>query len=118
METILNPDRLLQAYMGMFIRSTQSERTPPVHWRKGEPLRLLLTAYLGARNTGSDVRVEEMIRQFNHIFGMDNLELTVLTFDPELSKNYFKTARQIEFPKVFPGFLHRECPKHHGVVAC
>ncbi len=31
-------------------------------WKPGEPLRLLFAGYNGTRNTGSDVRVEEMLR--------------------------------------------------------
>ncbi len=36
-------------------------------WTPGEKLKLLLMAYNGARNTGEDVRVEEMVRQFRRI---------------------------------------------------
>ncbi|MCL6480209.1 MAG: hypothetical protein K6U02_00645, partial [Firmicutes bacterium] len=32
-------------------------------WQPGEPLRLLFAGYNGTRNTGADVRVEEMLRQ-------------------------------------------------------
>src|SRR2546428_7352421 len=31
-------------------------------WQPGQPLRLLFAGYNGTRNTGSDVRVEEMLR--------------------------------------------------------
>ena len=33
----------------------------------GQKLKLLFAGYNGTRNTGSDVRVEEMIRQIRHI---------------------------------------------------
>ena len=32
-------------------------------WKPGEKLKLLFAGYNGTRNTGSDVRVEEMLRQ-------------------------------------------------------
>lgn len=87
-------------------------------WRPGEPLDLLLTGYQGTRNTGADVRVEEMIRQLRAILGDEHLRLAVLTIDPALSAGYFRAVRQIELPTVFPKFLFDECHRHHGVVAC
>jgi polysaccharide pyruvyl transferase WcaK-like protein len=59
-----------------------------------------------------------MIRQFRAIIGDDDLELSIMSADPELSKGYFRTVRQVHMPVVFPKFLFDECPKHHGVVAC
>ena len=35
----------------------------------GEKLKLLFAGYNGTRNTGSDVRVEEMLRQVRRIWG-------------------------------------------------
>ncbi|RMG53940.1 MAG: hypothetical protein D6723_06235, partial [Acidobacteria bacterium] len=43
-------------------------------WKPGEKLRLLFAGYNGTRNTGSDVRVEEMLRQIRHILGPDQVE--------------------------------------------
>lgn len=86
--------------------------------RAGDPLKLLLAGYVGTRNTGADVRVEEMIRQFRAIYGDDQLDLTLLTIDPQLSAGYFRAVRQVRVPTVFPAFLFNECPKHDGVVAC
>ena len=36
-------------------------------WQPGTPLKLLFAGYNGNRNTGADVRVEEMIRQVRHV---------------------------------------------------
>lgn len=87
-------------------------------WTPGEPLRLLLAGYVGTRNTGADVRVEEMIRQLRHVLGAENAELAVVTNDRALSAGYFRGCRQLDLPAAFPGFLLRECPRYHGVVAC
>ena len=38
-------------------------------WRPGEKLKLLFAGYNGTRNMGSDVRVEEMLRQLRYILG-------------------------------------------------
>ncbi|MCH7765015.1 MAG: polysaccharide pyruvyl transferase family protein [Acidobacteria bacterium] len=87
-------------------------------WRPGEKLRLLFAGYNGTRNTGSDVRVEEMLRQVRHILGDDKIDLSVMTQNFDFTRGYFGTARQVRLPDVFPPFLRREVPRHHGVVAC
>ena len=38
-------------------------------WQPGEKLKLLFAGYNGTRNTGSDVRVEEMLRQVRRVLG-------------------------------------------------
>jgi polysaccharide pyruvyl transferase WcaK-like protein len=87
-------------------------------WQPGEKLKLLFAGYNGAGNTGSDVRVEEMLRQIRHVLGAENLDTTVMTFDLRGTQNYFRGATQVYLPDVFPPFLYREVRKHHGVVAC
>ena len=87
-------------------------------WRPGEKLRLLFAGYNGTRNTGSDVRVEEMLRQVRHILGDDKIDLSVMTQNFDFTRGYFGSARQVRLPDVFPPFLRREVPRHHGVVAC
>ena len=87
-------------------------------WRPGEKLKLLLTCYSGARNTGSDLRVEEILRQVRRVLGDQNVELSVTSQDFNLTRGYFKGAHQVKLPDVFPPFLNREVPRHHGVIAC
>ena len=87
-------------------------------WQPGEPLKLLFAGYNGTRNTGSDVRVEEMLRQVRHVLGAGRLELAVMTQNFESSRGYFGDARQVHLPDIFPPFLRREVPRHHGVIAC
>lgn len=87
-------------------------------WRPGQKLKLLFAGYNGTRNTGADVRVEEMLRQIRHILGPHNVEFSVLTQNFSFSEGYFEGAKQVKLPDVFPPFLIREVPRHHGVVAC
>lgn len=88
------------------------------YWRPGQKLKLLFAGYNGSRNTGSDVRVDEILRQVRAIFGAANVDLTVMTQNFALTKGYFGDARQVRLPDVFPPFLQREVPRHHGVIAC
>lgn len=88
------------------------------HWQPGEKLKLLFTGYNGTRNTGADVRVEEMLRQIRHILGDDKVELSVLTQNFDLTYGYFESVNQVKLPDIFPPFLYREVPRHDGVVAC
>src|SRR5947209_9998287 len=87
-------------------------------WQPGEKLKLLFAGYNGTRNMGSDVRVDEMLRQIRHILGADRVAFTAMTFDFERSRGYFENTAQVRLPDIFPPFLADEVPKHHGVVAC
>ena len=87
-------------------------------WQPGEKLKLLLAGYNGTRNTGSDVRVEEMLRQFRRVLGADNLDLSVMSQNLDWSRDYFGDARQIFLPDIYPPFLFREVRGQHGVIAC
>jgi len=87
-------------------------------WQPGEKLKLLFAGYNGTRNMGSDVRVEEMLRQLRHILGASQVEFSVMTQSFERSAGYFEGTKQVLLPQIYPPFLAREVPRHHGVVAC
>ena len=85
-------------------------------WRPRQKLKLLFAGYNGTRNTGSDVRPEETLRQLRHILGTDNVAFSAMSQNFDLTRGYFAGAEQVHLPDVFPPFLSREVPKHHGVV--
>lgn len=87
-------------------------------WTAGEKLKLLFAGYNGTRNTGSDVRVQEMLRQVRHVLGEENVDFSVMTQDFGRTKGYFEGSRQVHLPDVFPPFLFREVRQNHGVIAC
>jgi polysaccharide pyruvyl transferase WcaK-like protein len=87
-------------------------------WRPGQKLKLLFAGYNGTRNTGSDVRVEEIFRQVRRVLGPEHCALSVMTFNFDLTRGYFGDARQVYLPNVYPPFLHSEVAQQHGVVAC
>jgi polysaccharide pyruvyl transferase WcaK-like protein len=87
-------------------------------WKPGTKLKLLFAGYNGTRNTGSDVRVEEILRQVRSILGPKNVELSVMSQNFELTRGYFGDAKQVHLPDAFPPFLHSEVRKNDGVVAC
>jgi polysaccharide pyruvyl transferase WcaK-like protein len=87
-------------------------------WRRGEKLRLLFAGYNGTRNMGSDVRVDEMLRQIRHILGADRVDFSVMSQNFDFSRGYFVGTKQVHLPDIFPPFLYDEVPRHHGVVAC
>src|SRR5262245_54098381 len=87
-------------------------------WQPGDKLKLLFAGYNGTRNTGSDVRVEEMLRQVRHILGAERVELSVMSQNFAFSRGYFENTGQVHLPDIFPPFLSKEVPRHHGVVAC
>src|SRR3977135_3865926 len=87
-------------------------------WQPGEKLKLLFAGYNGARNMGSDVRVEEMLRQLRHILGPDQVDFSVMSQNFKFTEEYFENPTQVHLPDIFPPFLYDEVPKHHGVIAC
>jgi polysaccharide pyruvyl transferase WcaK-like protein len=87
-------------------------------WKPGDRLKLLFAGYNGTRNMGSDVRVEEMLRQLRHILGANNVAFSVMSQNFKRSEGYFAESAQVFLPDIFPPFLANEVPKHHGVVAC
>jgi polysaccharide pyruvyl transferase WcaK-like protein len=87
-------------------------------WKRGEKLRLLFAGYNGTRNTGSDVRVNEMLHQIRHVLGADSVDFSVMTQDFGRTKGYFDGTHQVHLPDVFPPMLYREVGKSHGVIAC
>jgi polysaccharide pyruvyl transferase WcaK-like protein len=87
-------------------------------WTPGEKLKLLFAGYNGTRNTGSDVRVQEMLRQIRHVLGAQNVDFSVMTQNCDRTKGYFEGSRQVHLPDVFPPFLFREVHANHGVISC
>src|SRR5260370_31166921 len=87
-------------------------------WTPGEKLKLLFAGYNGNRNTGSDLRVQETLRQIRHVLGAENADFSVMTQNFDLTRGYFEGTRQVHLPDVFPPFLFREVRANHGVLAC
>jgi polysaccharide pyruvyl transferase WcaK-like protein len=113
-------DLILEGWVGALIELNKLEwilgtGSP---WKSGEKLKLLFAGYNGTRNTGSDVRVEEILRQLRRVLGPDNVAFSVMTQDFHLTRGYFRDARQVHLPDVFPPFLHSVVRQHDGVIAC
>src|SRR5256714_12819597 len=113
-------DLMLEAWVSASIEFTKARWIlgDGCAWRPGEKLKLLFAGYNGTRNTGSDVRVEEMLRQIRRILGPQNVDLSMMTFNFDRSRGYFDGTSQVRLPDIFPPFLANEVPEHHGVVAC
>src|SRR5271167_1591291 len=113
-------DFLLVAWVSALIEITRLGWTfgRGERWSAGEKLRLLFAGYNGTRNTGSDVRVQEMLRQVRHVLGAENVDFSVMSQNFDLTRGYFEGTRQVHLPDVFPPFLYREVRVNHGVIAC
>jgi polysaccharide pyruvyl transferase WcaK-like protein len=113
-------DFILEAWVSSLIEASKASwmlgKGKP--WQPGEKLKLLFAGYNGTRNTGSDARVEEMLRQIRHILGADNVSFSVMSQNFKRSEGYFAGSAQVHLPDIFPPFLFDEVPQHHGVVAC
>src|SRR5215467_9594335 len=113
-------DFLLVAWVSMLIELTRLQWTlgGGTRWQSGEKLKLLFAGYNGTRNTGSDVRVNEMLRQIRHVLGAENVDFSVMTQSFDRTRGYFEGTKQVFLPDVFPPFLYGETRKNHGVIAC
>ena len=113
-------DLVLEAWVSAIIEAKRASwmMGGGTTWKPGEKLKVLFAGYNGTRNMGSDVRVEEMLRQIRHILGAERVEFSVMSQNFEFSKGYFDSTRQVHLPDIFPPFLSNEVPRHHGVVAC
>lgn len=113
-------DFLLVAWVSTLIELTRLQwmMGRGKRWTPGEKLKLLFAGYNGTRNTGSDVRVNEMMRQIRHLVRSENVDFSVMTQSFDRTKGYFAGSRQVFLPDVFPPFLYRETRANHGVVAC
>jgi polysaccharide pyruvyl transferase WcaK-like protein len=113
-------DLLLEAWVSGLIEFTKLEWMLGAghRWKPGEKLKLLFAGYNGTRNTGSDVRVEEILRQVRRILGAENVEFSVMSQNFDLTQGYFGDAHQVQLPDIFPPFLRQEVSRQHGVVAC
>src|SRR5258707_4544875 len=84
-------------------------------WEPGEKLRLLFAGYNGTRNTGSDVRVQEMLRQVRHVLRAGNVHFSVMTQGFNRSRGYFDCTRPGYLPDGFSPVLFPEVRQNHRV---
>ena len=88
-------------------------------WRPGKKLKVLLVGYNGARNTGADARVVELVRQLDESLGADDIEMTVMTLDNDNVEGYFPDhVRQWKFTTLFFWSLLRATSSHHVAILC
>src|SRR5271163_4872913 len=66
-------------------------------WQPGEKLKLLFAGYNGTRNMGSDVRVQEMLRQIRYILGADNVDFSVMSMNSSIRKAISKARGRCIF---------------------
>ncbi|HLD45573.1 MAG TPA: polysaccharide pyruvyl transferase family protein [bacterium] len=122
---VFNLDALVELIMVLIIKLAKYPRLLKIlglasrvsHYEPGKPLRILIVGYNGARNTGADVRVEAMIRQFYHVLGKDNVHIGLLSIDPAHSKNYYHPPTEIiRLDTVFFKDVLRACSEYHLAI--
>ena len=88
-------------------------------YAEGQPLKILLVGYNGARNTGADARVVTLVQQLEQALDAEQHELTVMTLDMDNVAGYFaKHVRLLHFSTVFVFKLMRACSQHHVAILC
>ena len=88
-------------------------------YTEGQPLKILLVGYNGARNTGADARVVALAQQLEQALGARKTEMTLMTLDTDNVKGYFsKSVRLMHFTTMFIFSLLRACSHHHLAIIC
>ena len=88
-------------------------------WQKGQPLKILLVGYNGARNTGADARVVALTQQLEQVLETEKAELTVMTLDANNVKGYFsENVHLLHFTTMFIFSLFKACCHHHVAILC
>lgn len=80
--------------------------------------RPLLLGYNGAANTGADVRVIEMLRQFNRIFGHATFDPILVAAGSDFDHAEFAKVRKLRMASYLPNFLAESSDTFSGIVAC
>ncbi|MEX2631556.1 MAG: polysaccharide pyruvyl transferase family protein [Tistlia sp.] len=92
--------------------------SPGERWQPGTPLRLFLAGYNGSGNTGADVRVCEMVRQFKAVVGPELLQPGLLMVKEHLPRDLFAEV-DLELGDLYlPVLLAQKLRAYHGVVTC
>ncbi len=80
--------------------------------------RPLLLGYNGASNTGADVRVIEMLRQFRHIYAHVAFDPVLLASGADFGHAEFQHVRKLHMTSYFPDFIEEEMEHTTGIIAC
>ncbi len=82
-------------------------------------LHILLVGYNGVRNTGSDVRVAETVRQIRERLDKDRVEISIMALDEENIRCYFDAdIHFIPFNTIFFVNLFQACCANQAVILC
>lgn len=88
-------------------------------YEHGQPLKILLVGYNGARNTGADARVVALVDQLAEAFGHEKIEMTVMTLNADNVRGYFPDyVRILPFSTFFCWPLFRAASAHHAAILC
>lgn len=82
-------------------------------------MHILLVGYNGARNTGADVRVSEIVKQLQDRLGKDDVQISIMTLNEENIRCYFQSdIRLIHFSPVFFTKVFTACCANQAVILC
>src|SRR5689334_22333731 len=80
-------DRILALGVERTIR--RARHHPHCGYTPGDKVRVLIIGYSGKRNAGAEVRAAEIIRQLRATPLEGGMEFTVLTLDPDGSRDFY-----------------------------
>ncbi len=111
-----DPEAVIRDHIFDFMEAIAE--SPGARWSPGQPLRLFLAGYNGSGNTGADVRVCEMVRQFKAIVGPELLEPGLLMVKEHLPQDLFPEVGFELGDLYMPVLMAQKIRGYHGVVTC
>lgn len=91
---------------------------PVEEWQPGRPLRLLLAGYVGAFNTGADIRSAELVRQLRSVLGPGQVELGVLAMRQQVPSGLGDVHVEVMDGHSPSEFVSDTCERYDGVIGC
>ncbi|MGJ8678067.1 MAG: polysaccharide pyruvyl transferase family protein [Akkermansiaceae bacterium] len=98
-----DPDAVLKEQLEISVSNYKGSSTSETSSSDSLPLKIFLAGYAGAGNTGADVRVYEMLRQFRHFWG-ENVDFCLSVIEPQLAQ-FFEGMTEIRELVYLPEFL-------------
>ncbi len=119
MNIIVNIIVFLSRFAPILAKTGLLDYRSPKDLKDDPKLHILLVGYNGARNTGSDVRVAEIVRQLKGHFSSDEAEISVMTMDEESMRGYFDDdVHLIYCNSIFLWDLFKACSANQAVILC
>lgn len=112
-----DPDGVFIRQMDALLARASTAPRARRDWR-AQPLRPLLLGYTGKGNVGADIRVREMVRQMQTVFGHAGFDPRIVVMGKVPLDPVLDALAKTPFDGYFPDFIAPRLAGLDGVIAC